>query len=327
MNDLIDVLQELGVEVTSWSDSRVFGLCPGHEEYTGRPDGKPSWSMDREMLVHHCWSCPYRGTLRQLITDLKGGVEAREWLSDYTRRRAVRRLRKTGRVQPASSKPPVPQTALQRRLERFSDPPDEALEARGLERFAVVHYGVRWDEALGHWIIPIHDAKGRLAGYQRKGDGFFKNVPEGMRKKFMLFGLSQFAGGWAWLVESPLDVVRLYSEGLEGGVSSFGAYVSNAQLALLVDRAYDIVLALDNDEAGTTERDRIWWQWRHPHGIRVRALDYSGIAGKDVGDMTSAQIRQLAVHPRRWKPPRPDRVVPERDGRRRTPVSARGGAG
>jgi hypothetical protein len=303
--DLAGVLMDLGVEVTTENDQRVFGLCPGHEEYRGRKDSKPSWSMDKELLVHHCWSCPYAGTLRQLIADQRGDTEeASEWLADYTRRRAIQRLRHPRKVAEAPKPVPKPLTALQRRLESFSDPPDWALEARGLERFAVVHYGLRWDADVDHWVIPIHDEYGKLAGFQRKADGYFKNVPKGMEKKYMVFGLAQLTGTWGILVESPLDVVRLYSEGVEGGVSSFGAWASNHQLDLILERVEDLVLALDNDDAGNEQRNRIWHaQWRI--GNRLRCLDYTGTHGKDIGEMTSAEVRRHALYPLLWRPPEP----------------------
>lgn len=313
--DLAGVLMDLGVTITSENDQRLFGLCPGHEEYKGRPDFKPSWSIDKELLVHHCWSCPYAGTLRQLIADQQGDTaEVSEWLADYTRRRAIRRLRTPALA--SQGPPPVakPLTKLQRRLESFADPPDWALEARGLERFAVVHYGLRWDQELEHWIIPIHDEHGTLVGFQRKGDGYFKNVPKGLQKKFTVFGLQKFTGPWAVLLESPLDVARLYSEGVEGGVSSFGAYVSNYQLDLINERVEDVVLALDNDDAGNEQRNRVWHsQWRR--GNRYRVLDYTGIDAKDVGDMTSVQVRRHALYPRTWRPPEPpprQRARPQR---------------
>jgi len=303
--DLAGVLMELGVEVTSESNERVFGLCPGHEEFKGRKDSKPSWSIDKELLVHHCWSCPYRGTLRQLIADQRGDTEeASDWLADYTRRRAVRRLREPRQVQAPPKPKEKPLGALQRRFNAFPEPPDEALQARGLERFAVVHYGVRWDPEVEHWVIPIHDEYGKFVGYQRKAEDYFKNVPKKVPRNQCVFGLDQLTGGWAVLLESPLDVVRLYSEGIEGGVSSYGAFASLYQLDLINERAEDVVLALDNDDTGNEQRNRIWWsQWRR--GNRYRILDYTGITGKDIGDMTSAQVRRHRIHQRQWQPPQP----------------------
>lgn len=307
--DLAGVLMELGVEVTSESDQRVFGLCPGHEEFKGRKDSKPSWSIDKELLVHHCWSCPYRGTLRQLIADQKGDTdEVSEWLADYTRRRAIRLLRNPAPVSEAQKPAAKPLGALQRRFKAFEDPPGWALEARGLERFAVAHYDLKWDPEVEHWIIPIHNENGELVGFQRKADGYFKNVPKKVPRNECVFGLGQLTGSWGVLVESPLDVVRMYSEGVEGGVATYGAFASLYQLALVLDRVDDLVLALDNDETGIEQRNRIWWtQWRRGH--RLRILDYTGIDGKDIGEMTPEQIRRHRVYPVFWLPPKP--VIPK----------------
>lgn len=303
--DLVSVLEDLGVTVTREDEKRVHGLCPGHEEFKGRPDSKPSWSMDKELLVHHCWSCPCAGTLRQLIADMGGeSADASEWLADYTKRRAIRRLRERPKAPEAKKQSPARLSALERRFRAFEDPPDWALEARGLERFAVVHYDLRWDPAVDHWIIPISDEYGKLAGFQRKAPDHVLNRPKGLEKKFMVFGLHQLTGKWGILVESPLDVVRMYSEGVEGGVAAYGAFVSNAQLDLINERCDDVVLALDNDETGNEQRNRIWHsQWRR--GNRYRVLDYTGIDGKDPGEMTSAEIRRHKIYSPLWRPPEP----------------------
>lgn len=305
MSDLVGILTELGVEITSENNERIFGLCPGHEQYKGRPDSKPSWSIDKTELLHHCWSCPYSGTLRQLIADMGGeSADASEWLADYTRRKAIRKLRERPQVSVELKVEPARLTGLQRRFSAFEEPPDWALRARGLERFAVAHYDIRWDPELDHWIIPVEDEYGTLVGFQRKGDGYFCNRPKGLEKSRTVFGLRQLTGTWAVLLESPLDVVRLYSEGVEGGVSTYGAFVSNTQLDLINERAEDVVLALDNDDTGNEQRNRIWHsQWRK--GNRYRVLDYTGIAGKDIGEMTSAEIRRHALYPVLWRPPEP----------------------
>jgi DNA primase len=60
------VLLSLGIETVQRNDE-LTGLCPMHLERTGREDSRPSWSMNAETGVHHCFSCGYKGTLVSLV--------------------------------------------------------------------------------------------------------------------------------------------------------------------------------------------------------------------------------------------------------------------
>ena len=83
------VLISLGIETTQRGDE-LTGLCPMHLERTGRQDNNPSWSMNAETGVHHCFSCGYKGTLLTLVAEIKdfttswGNLDfdsAKEWLN------------------------------------------------------------------------------------------------------------------------------------------------------------------------------------------------------------------------------------------------------
>jgi DNA primase len=91
------------------------------------------------------------------------------------------------------------------------------------------------------------------------------------------------------LVESPLDVLRLAAVGV-AAVAAYGAYVSNAQVTLLVEYADHVILALDNDKAGVEQTQKLF-----PKLCRrlptTRVVYPEGI--KDPGDMTDKQARKL----------------------------------
>ena len=91
------------------------------------------------------------------------------------------------------------------------------------------------------------------------------------------------------VVESPLDVVRLASIGIKGGVAVYGALVSQAQFALIrgADR---IIFAMDNDAVGKNSSldllnmckqvDKEAWYF-----------DYSSTDAKDIGGMSLDEVR------------------------------------
>lgn len=287
--DLTDLLEELGVVVTNDTDTRIHGLCPMHVERTGKPDRRPSWSMDRDLLVHHCFSCGYKGSLRNLVADVRDTsvLSATVWLRSFALEWLDKQLQVL-RTRPARKEP---QRAFEGPLEGFCDPPDNALRRRQLERFAVSHYGILWDPEDRAWILPIRQENGTLVGYQRKKRQRVLNHPPKLRKRETLFGIDRFEeGDTAVLVESPLDVVRLYGEGITGGLSSYGVHVSDVQMELLVDCARDIVLALDNDKDGRIQTAALVRKlWRRP--VRLQVVNYDGVSAKDVGEMSSEEIQ------------------------------------
>lgn len=296
--DLITVLEEIGVVITAVRDDRVHGLCPRHEERTGKVDASPSWSIDRDLHLHHCFSCGYSGTLRSMITDLMDlpADWVSEWLAEHEARLVTVRLRTLGRRKRAAAPGPEPE----RLLKGFVDPPDKALAERHLERFAVNHYGVMWDPAAKAWILPIRSDNGALLGYQRKRKRIVRNVPKKMWKRTTLFGIDKFPEhGRAILVESPLDAVRLYSEGIQGGVSSFGAEVDPRQMELLRLHADELVLALDNDTVGQRQTEALWAQYWNTSGLELYKLDYGDSKAKDVGEMTGDEIHKRVLNPYR----------------------------
>ena len=90
------------------------------------------------------------------------------------------------------------------------------------------------------------------------------------------------------VVESPLDVARMGSVGLFGGIATYGSAVSKTQINL-IRGAEAVIVAMDNDEAGR-ESSKAILEWSVRLGFEVRFFDYSGIDVKDIGGMSRAEI-------------------------------------
>ena len=129
-------------------------------------------------------------------------------------------------------------------------------------------------------------------GWQEKGftNRFFKNFPTGIVKSDALFGFKQLDGERVIVVESPLDVVRLDSVGITGGVAVFGAIISNQQVKL-IKSAKQIFMAMDNDEAGKKSSVQML-KLAKEKGFEVWFFNYDGIDVKDVGAMSKSEILQ-----------------------------------
>ena len=283
--DVAGAMEGLGIrvlkEVSGDDSTEYLAHCPAHVALTGKPDRRPSFSVNDRSGLFHCFSCRYSGLFIDLVEDSLGlaRVEAWRWIAHRGAYRTQEEEAKPERAEPE-------ERITEAALALFVPPPPEALDSRRLTPEACAAYGVLWNPGKKHWILPIRDPMtGELWGWQEKGKRFFRNYPRGVLKSRTLFGDPSWHGRRALLLESPLDAVRAYSLGIEGAFASFGAHVSEAQMRLLKARCDTLVLGLDNDSAGLTARDRLFARWR-PRGLPMRFLDYSGISAKDLGEMS-----------------------------------------
>ncbi len=111
-------------------------------------------------------------------------------------------------------------------------------------------------------MIPIRDARGRMAGFGARvvdphDQPKFLNSPQTplFDKSHLLYGLDRARKAIrledrAVIVEGYLDVIALHQAGHENVVSPMGTALSEHQLALLKRYSRRIILALDADAAG-----------------------------------------------------------------------------
>lgn len=298
--DVESALLRLGIEVNQ-RNSELLGLCPMHLERTGRPDSHPSWSMNSETGVHHCFSCGYRGTLLTLVAEIKEFTtqwgrldfdQAKEWLRSNIEVNFDLLAKQLEEAKNSYVPIQRPIEMSEARLAVFVEPPQWALDARGLAAEACAKHSVRWDAQQQGWITPIRNAEtNKLMGWQEKGqvNRYFRNRPTGVQKSKTLFGLDVWSGGTMIIVESPLDVVKLSSLGIDGGIATFGASISQDQVDLM-RQADKLIIAFDNprvDAAGEKASKDILARTRK-EGFECFFFQYDGDV-KDIGDMTKEQ--------------------------------------
>lgn len=288
-DEMETTLASLGIKVISSRGSELQAHCPAHKERTGNEDRNPSWWINADTGQHICFSCQFKGGLYGLISYVKGidFDHARDWMDSPNA--LIQRFNKITEIK----KQPIEEPTLvtESMLSAFIDPPAEALLSRGLTSNATRYYGVLWDHRKNNWIIPVRDFHGKLLGWQEKGfkTRYFNNQPPKMKKSNSLFGYQQYAGGDMIVVESPLDVVRLYSLGFTGGVATMGALVSQNQLTAIrgADR---IIFAMDNDLAGTSSSMELLNKCQEM-GVEAWFFSYKHTDMKDVGAMSLDEVR------------------------------------
>jgi len=296
-------LLKLGIDCSEVRNE-LQGHCPLHKERTGREDINPSWSMNQETGVHHCFSCGYRGTLLSLVAELKefktsfGLLDfeaAKGWLTSHVDVDLAQLVRQMEDAKNSYVRLRQPVAMGEARLAVFTDPIDSALSARGLTLEACKTYSVKWDNKKSIWIIPIRNADtGGLMGWQEKGQGHkhFFNRPPGIQKSKTLFGITEWAGPTMVVVESPLDAVKVgVCRNSTEGVALCGVTVSAAQIDIM-KRADKLILAFDNpnvDSAGKAALEAFVAVARS-NGIEFWAFNYGDSTAKDIGEMTPDEV-------------------------------------
>jgi len=287
VEEMQDALTRLGVEFYSNRGYEIQAECPAHEERTGHKDRNPSFYINADSGAFICFSCGWKGSLYTLINYKQGDIDARSWLDSEQGLSA--RFNRATREQPKIQE----QTYItESMLSAFVEPPSDALKSRGLTSNAARDYGLCWDRHNKNWIIPIREAStGKLLGWQEKGYDrrYFRNYPTGIQKSHSLFGYDKYVSGDMIVVESPLDVIRLASLGILGGVATYGALVSNHQFNLI--RGGDrIVLAMDNDEAGHKSNMSLYNMCKDMEK-EAWFFNYNGLDVKDIGGMSLDEVR------------------------------------
>jgi DNA primase len=290
VDEMKDALTKLGIEYYSSRGDEVQAACPAHKERVGHEDHNPSFWINADNGAFICFSCQWKGNLYTLISYTQGiNIDgAKDWLGS-TASLSSRLERVT------KSKAPVIRemvTVTESMLSAFTNVPDTALFSRGLTKEAAFEYGLLWDVRSKNWIIPIRDlSTNQLLGWQEKGydHRYFNNRPAGVQKSQTLFGHRQYTGGDMIVVESPLDVVRLASLGITGGVATYGSLVSMAQFHALrgADR---LIIAMDNDAAGQKSSLSIYNMCKQMDK-EAWFFNYNNIEVKDIGGMSLDEIR------------------------------------
>jgi DNA primase len=123
--------------------------------------------------------------------------------------------------------------------------------------------GGTYDRFRQRIMIPIRDARGRLAGFGARAidpddQPKYLNSPQTVLfdKGRMLYGLDKTRKGirsndQAVLVEGYMDVMALYQAGFDNAVSPMGTALSESQLRILKRYSRNMIMALDPDAAGS----------------------------------------------------------------------------
>lgn len=289
VEEMEDVLDRLGIEIISITGDEVKARCPAHLERKGKEDSNPSWYINADTGVHNCFSCHFKGSVTSLVEYMQGvdSEIAKQWVNSGERNltRAFERLTSPAPLQEQT------QPVTESMLSAFIEPPEHALISRGISSMAASYYEILWNPINESWILPMRDPyTNKLIGWQEKWfkERRFNNFPPKVSKSSTLFGYHRYEGTSMVVVESPLDVARLASVGVLGGVAVCGSAISKDQINLI--RSSDhIIFAMDNDQAGISASMELL-EYSRALGFDCWFFNYDNTDMKDIGGMSKAEV-------------------------------------
>ena len=246
-NQLITVLELLGVEVESVADDEIRLLCPFH----GNTDTS-AMAMSNPEGVFFCHNpmCGETGTLVDMVQKLRrvGYFEAARIIDnahvgDSFQVSIVKRKKKEPLVIP-------PETYGRWHKDLLAN--DHALDylrGRGITDESIEHFMLGYSVQQNLIITPVFDEEGKCIGGVGRGVDakVFKNTP-GTTSSLSLFNIQNARKEeYVIVCESNFDAIRIHQAGFPNVVATLGSNFSENHLAQVVNHFSKVVIMTDDD--------------------------------------------------------------------------------
>jgi len=268
---ITQICRDLGIKKILVVDDELRGRCPfGHHE-----DIHPSWGINLDSGLSHCFACGEDANLITLVMHLK---EMSLWQAKQYLNEVLPDYEDVSEVARQIQALQVDQRNLYLDniiMDAYLNIEDVYNSYRDIPFYIYRRYSVKYDPLTEKIAIPVYDEFGRLrvvVGRRTHADQEPKYkpiVPEsGAKFKDMLYGLYEQQSPISWefgrqthfheitVTEGYWGVYRLAHHGITNVVALMGTTMSDGQFRKLVN--YDqVILLLDPDEAGRKATKRI----------------------------------------------------------------------
>lgn len=235
----------------------------------------------------NCWKCgpiPYKTVIKSLL-----GVNDNEVFRIIKQYKGYSNIH-VERVRASATHIDLPSNS-------FTDKELAYLYERGFANKHIQEYDLRGGGVQGKWafriVIPIYQDHKIVSATGRAIDKrmdlryyTLSKKEEIVEHKHTLFGEDHVIGDTIVVLEGPLDAIK----GGPGFVATYGTSITKEQI-LRMSKYKNVLLVLDNDEAGAIAKQRISSELS-TMGVNVEDItiesDY-----KDLGEMPSELIEQL----------------------------------
>jgi DNA primase len=240
-----ELAQKLNLRKVKIRGEEIRASCPFSKRHLGGHDRTPSFSINIDKGVYHCFSCNSSGTIEELVaTILEIPISsAFEVLQEWGFDKLSRKLREK-RVE--KERPEV----LPEGLLLYFDKVDN--------EFAEIYRGDV--DGQDCWVHPVRNRESNLVGaIARSVEGRWHKVLWNTPKKLYLYGEDLVETEEPIvIVEGPKDAISLRKSGLKNVVALMGVSISNEQVEKLLSLSSNFVVWLDRDKAGAQGTQAIW---------------------------------------------------------------------
>jgi len=279
-----EIIVSCGITVGTELETHYLIYCPFHNNRN-----TPACEVDKEKGLFLCFSCGENGTIIDFVmrTTNRNYFEASRIISNAAKSiNFVEKVEKS--IEPKEEFQVFDQALLDRLHSSLmqNNRAKEYFLGRNIEMDAISHFKLGYSEKQDMVTVPIYSHTGVPVGFVgRSVEGkSFKNS-NGLPRSKVLFNLNNSKFNDLVIVESSFDAMRLWQLNIPA-IATLGANIGVNQAALLNKYAQAIIIAPDNDMAGTEMVNKLS---KHLSGKDIRILNIAE-GKKDIGDMTDSEI-------------------------------------
>lgn len=272
-------LKHFGFNRIKEAGENYMASCPDFKNKHPRGDIRQSWGIHKETGLSNCFMCDTRLNLEQLTAKLLSKqkernvdeyeawlwLEDKNWLPKKVDARDVKQ-----KLRDIKDEKDVLKPYEESILEEYKNGVHPSIvKVRGIAPSVAKEFELRYDTDMKRTIIPVRTKDNKLIGLTSRAisnDAYIKhaigvpqpqhveeNIKYQFKKKMVMFGENKFTSkNTLMVVESPLDVLYAYSNGLNKDMdigALFGAKASPYHIDVMVGYK-KVIVATDNDRPG-----------------------------------------------------------------------------
>lgn len=315
-NRIEDVLSKLEIKFEVLGDN-IYSTCPIHEA----SDNPRAFSFSKQRGIWKCWTreCQHQykndvfGLIHGVLSHRNNNIELKDvmlWIEQEFKVQTEIETEDPSKIENEFSDliKHITDTINFPKLNSIDfelsyDIPSKYFLNRGFSDKTLRHFEVgdcydKGSKLYERAIIPIYSecGKNKIAYIARAIKEYklpkFLIYPKGFDKRFSLYNLHNALPHIAstntlFIVEGQGDVWKLYESGIYNAVGIFGRTLSKEQQKKLQTLPIThLIILTDNDQAGRESKIQLQRQLG-----RFYKLSFPHLQHKDVGDMTSKQIK------------------------------------
>lgn len=256
------ILNDLGIEIVSESDTHYSVFCPFHGNST-----TSAATVSKEKGFFYCFNgaCSQRLNLNDLIRKVK------RWDSmtvlRYIDKHQTEKVPLSTRIKEIHAKkdelplfPVEVLESMQQAMQEY-EKPQEYLAGRGINEFSIRDFGIGYDPDRDMICTPMFSIDNvcvGVIGRSIEGKEFKNSV--GLPTKLTLFNIGNArrqASDTLILTESNFDAVRVHQSGFPNVAATLGGTFSDYHVSQIYRNFSNVLLMTDDDAAGLKFADKI----------------------------------------------------------------------